>query len=64
MSSNNDVAAHPHGPVEITRADLRRAAVGTGIGSALEYYDFALYSLASAIVFGPLSFPTSILHPG
>ena len=40
----------------VTKADLRRAAWGSSAGSALEYYDFALYSLASALVFGPLFF--------
>lgn len=43
---------------EITPADLRRGAWSSLIGSALEYYDFALYSLASALIFGPLFFPS------
>ena len=43
----------------VTRTDLRRAAWASSIGSALEYYDFALYSLASALIFAPLFFPTS-----
>jgi MHS family metabolite:H+ symporter-like MFS transporter len=43
----------------VTPADLRRAAWASSIGSALEYYDFALYSLASALIFAPLFFPTS-----
>ena len=47
-----------HSPA-VTRADLRRAAWASSIGSALEYYDFALYSLASALIFAPLFFPTS-----
>ena len=42
---------------EVTEKDLRRAAWTCSLGSALEYYDFALYSLASAIIFGPLFFP-------
>lgn len=41
---------------EVTPQDLRRAAFASSIGSALEYYDFALYSLASALIFGPLFF--------
>lgn len=43
----------------ITVADLHRAAWASSLGSALEYYDFALYSLASALIFGPLFFPSS-----
>src|SRR5215468_12040846 len=45
--------------VMITVADLYRAAWASSLGSALEYYDFALYSLASALIFGPLFFPSS-----
>ncbi len=41
----------------VTTKDLHRAAWASSIGSALEYYDFALYSMASALIFGPLFFP-------
>lgn len=37
---------------------LRRAIITGAIGGALEYYDFALYGLASALVFGQLFFPS------
>ncbi|MDM4762795.1 MFS transporter [Galbitalea sp. SE-J8] len=37
--------------------NLRRATLASSVGSALEYYDFALYGLASALIFGPLFFP-------
>jgi MFS transporter, MHS family, metabolite:H+ symporter len=44
-------------PVKVTPHDLGLAAWTCSLGSALEYYDFALYSLASALIFGPLFFP-------
>lgn len=46
-------------PEGITQGDLYRAAWAASIGSALEYYDFALYNLASSIIFAPLFFPSS-----
>jgi MFS transporter, MHS family, shikimate and dehydroshikimate transport protein len=36
---------------------LRRVVGAASIGTFVEYYDFALYGAASALVFGPLFFP-------
>lgn len=37
-------------------ANLRRATLASTAGSALEYYDFALYGLASALIFSKIFF--------
>src|SRR3954462_7225874 len=52
----------PADKMKITTQDLHRAGWASSLGSALEYYDFALYSLASALIFGPLFFPAQ--NPG
>ena len=39
------------------QAQVKQAAWASWIGSALEYYDFFLYSTAAALLFGPLFFP-------
>ena len=57
--SSLHAARDDHPMTTITATDLRRAAWASSLGSALEYYDFALYSLASALIFGPLFFPGS-----
>src|SRR6187200_1874732 len=36
--------------------NLRRATLASSVGSSLEYYDFALYGLASALIFSKLFF--------
>lgn len=42
----------------VSTEQLRRATLTGAIGSALEYYDFAIYGLASALIFGQIFFPT------
>ena len=37
-------------------ANLRRATLASTVGSALEYFDFALYGLSSALIFSTLFF--------
>jgi MHS family shikimate/dehydroshikimate transporter-like MFS transporter len=44
-------------PTTISRAELRRVGWGSFIGTAIEWYDFFVFSAASALVFGPLFFP-------
>lgn len=55
MTSNE--AAVPTGKAQRSTTDLTRAAVSGWLGTALEFLDFQLYSLAAALVFTPLFFP-------
>lgn len=57
QASGHSTPTRPSGDA-VTPQELRRAALASSVGSALEYYDFALYSLASALIFGPLFFPS------
>ena len=43
----------------VRTVEARRVAVATFIGTALEWYDFYLYALCAALVFGPLFFATA-----
>src|SRR5262245_52581135 len=41
------------------QSQLRRAVVASTVGTAIEWYDFFLYSIASGLVFAKLYFPNS-----
>lgn len=51
-------------PAPVDKSDLidgptrRRALFGSAVGSAVEWYDYFLYGTMSALVFGPLFFPS------
>ncbi|MEU0188478.1 MFS transporter [Streptomyces afghaniensis] len=49
--------AEPAGAVRRSTRDLTKAAVSGWLGTALEFMDFQLYSLAAAIVFNKIFFP-------
>jgi MFS family permease len=44
--------------VSTPQRDPKKAAMSGWIGSALEYYDFALYSLAATLIFPAIFFPS------
>lgn len=50
------VDANAVGAENVDPDQLRRATLASSVGSALEYYDFYIYGLASALIFGPLFF--------
>lgn len=52
MESPNEGVA---GPTSLT--ELRRVAVSSLIGTAIEYYDFLIYASLAALVFGKVFFP-------
>ncbi|QKW40475.1 MHS family MFS transporter [Actinomadura sp. NAK00032] len=51
---------HPSRPV----ATARRAALASLVGTTIEWFDFFIYSTASALVFGHLFFPHANPHVG
>ncbi|MGO2035054.1 MAG: shikimate transporter [Brevibacterium sp.] len=52
----------PGATAELRRA--RRAAAGSFIGAVVEWYDFLLYGIVAALVFGELFFPGYSAHAG
>src|SRR6195952_2836724 len=49
---------------ESRRIQVRRAALGSAIGTTIEWYDFFLYNTAAALVFPHLFFPASSAYAG
>ncbi|MEV6586948.1 MFS transporter [Streptomyces acidicola] len=54
---DSTTTAEPSGAVQRTTSDLTKAAVSGWLGTAMEFMDFQLYSLAAAIVFNKIFFP-------
>lgn len=58
MSVTHQRHVHPTHDDTVGAKDPKKAAMSGWIGSALEYYDFALYSLAATLIFPAIFFPT------
>jgi len=55
MSVSLEVPAAPQAVPD--KAGIRRVVVSSWIGNTIEFYDFLLYGLASALVFSKVFFP-------
>jgi hypothetical protein len=42
-----------------SRRQLRRAVIASTVGTAIEWYDFFLYSIVTGLIFAKLYFPKS-----
>ncbi|MBT2225227.1 MFS transporter [Nonomuraea sp. NEAU-A123] len=49
--------SHPSTAPAFDSRAAKRVVIASSIGTVIEWYDFALYGAASALVFGPLFFP-------
>jgi MHS family metabolite:H+ symporter-like MFS transporter len=59
-----DTAKEAQDRMKVPPEQLRKATLAASVGSALEYYDFALYGTASALIFGKLFFPAFGVNQG
>ncbi|MDR3359233.1 MAG: MFS transporter [Bifidobacteriaceae bacterium] len=57
MANPQTTASATAGPIS-GGAARRRAAIGATVGTFIEYYDYYLYGLGAAAVFGPVFFPS------
>ena len=60
--AQDSIAVYEH--LHVPPDQLRKATLAASVGSALEYYDFALYGTASALIFGKLFFPAFGVNQG
>ncbi|MFK4102881.1 MFS transporter [Streptomyces sp. NPDC019531] len=51
-------AASPSAAPAAQKSDVSRVAVASLVGTVIEYYDFAVYGTAAALVLGPAFFPS------
>jgi MFS transporter, MHS family, shikimate and dehydroshikimate transport protein len=56
--SDAGLISHVESPDEKT-TEIKRIVVSSIIGTAVEWYDFLIYGMASALVFNKLFFPLS-----
>jgi metabolite-proton symporter len=52
------LASVPDDPHLISAREMRKVALASSIGNTIEYYDFGLYAVATALVFNKIFFPT------
>lgn len=57
LDAMTQTAVGPEEAPDERRKNLLRATNASIVGSTLEFYDFALYGTASALIFGKLFFP-------
>lgn len=57
---NTEESALPQLTDREHRSQLRRAVVASTVGTAIEWYDFLLYSSVTGLVFAKLFFPQSV----